>query len=146
MIFDNIKNIERYKNLNDVYAALTAIKENKVDTASLSENIRIMHNNVVTENASLRKFESHRVYADIHYCIKGTEKIEMTLGLDGMSRIGEYNDDDDFEVFETPNEKFSIVLTEGEFLVVYPNQGHKPLCSVGADAELEKYVVKIKMN
>ncbi len=145
MIFDNIKNVDRYKSLNEIYEALTVIKENRVETATLPEGMKIMTNKVVTESRDIKKFESHKDYADIHYCIKGQEKIEVNFKIEGLVTDGGYDVEKDLEFFEDTKEYTSIVLEEGDFLVVYPGQVHKPCCSVTDDKVLEKFVVKIKM-
>ncbi len=146
MIYDNIANIRRYKNLTGIYEALAVIKDGKVGSVKLSENIKINYNKVLTENENVRNFETHSKYADIHYCISGTEKIQMILNVDELSKIDDYNADIDIQYYEEPKTCLNVILNEGDFLVVYPEQGHKPCCSVNKASELEKYVVKIKMK
>ena len=36
-----------------------------------------------------------------------------------------------------------MVLSEGDFVVFYPGEVHKPLCAVGAPAQVRKVVVKV---
>ena len=36
-----------------------------------------------------------------------------------------------------------MVLSEGDFVVFWPGEVHKPLCAVGAPAKVRKVVVKM---
>lgn len=38
-----------------------------------------------------------------------------------------------------------MILNEGDFVVFYPGEVHKPLCAVGALAKVRKAVVKMLM-
>lgn len=38
-----------------------------------------------------------------------------------------------------------MILNEGDFVVFYPGEVHKPLCAVGAPAKVRKAVVKMLM-
>ena len=38
-----------------------------------------------------------------------------------------------------------MVLNEGDFVVFYPGEVHKPLCAVGAPALVRKAVVKMQV-
>ncbi|EDV0473395.1 YhcH/YjgK/YiaL family protein, partial [Salmonella enterica subsp. enterica] len=38
-----------------------------------------------------------------------------------------------------------VVLNEGDFVVFYPGEVHKPLCAVGEPARVRKAVVKMLM-
>lgn len=39
----------------------------------------------------------------------------------------------------------TVILNEGDFVVFYPGEVHKPLCAVGAPAKVRKAVVKMLM-
>ena len=39
----------------------------------------------------------------------------------------------------------TVILNEGDFVVFYPGEVHKPLCAVGAPAQVRKAVVKMLM-
>ncbi len=145
MIFDNIKNIDRYKDLNEVFEILTVIKENRVGEATLSEGLRITPTKIVTESRDVRRFENHELHADIHYCVKGQEKIELTFNVDAMKTDGDNDTERDLQFYENTNDCFYVVLNEGDFLVLYPGEVHKTCCSVSVDKELEKHICKIKL-
>ena len=40
-------------------------------------------------------------------------------------------------------EEKTVVLNEGDFVVFYPGEVHKPLCAVGTPAQVRKVVVKM---
>ena len=37
----------------------------------------------------------------------------------------------------------TVILNEGDFVVFYPGEVHKPLCAVGAPAQVRKAVVNL---
>lgn len=39
----------------------------------------------------------------------------------------------------------TVILNQGDFVVFYPGEVHKPLCAVGAPAKVRKAVVKMLM-
>ena len=39
----------------------------------------------------------------------------------------------------------TVILNEGDFVVFYPGEVHKPLCAVGAPALVRKAVVKMQV-
>jgi biofilm protein TabA len=44
-----------------------------------------------------------------------------------------------------PEQEKTVILNEGDFVVFYPGEVHKPLCAVGAPAKVRKAVVKMLM-
>lgn len=144
MIFDNINNIEKYNRLGNIYEALLAIKSKNI--VNINDNIKIKIEVLQTEDSTDRVFENHKIHTDIHYCIKGTERIELIFDKDSVNTLKEYDSNTDIEFFENDTAKVVVVLQENDFVVIYPDELHKPCCSVQENSELEKYIVKIKNN
>lgn len=142
MIFDNIKNIEKYNKLENIYEALLAIKNSNI--ANVNDNIKIKTEVLQTENSLDRVFENHKLHTDIHYCVKGTERIELIFDRNDIRVLKEYDLNTDIEFFENDTAKVVVVLQANDFVVIYPGELHKPCCSVQENNELEKYIVKIR--
>lgn len=89
-------------------------------------------------------FEAHREYVDIQYIISGEEIIEVTNYNNCKTTIP-YNKEKDIEFLKgngTPHK-----IEEGEFMVLYPEDAHKPSISIdkGAPKTVRKAVVKVKL-
>ena len=53
--------------------------------------------------------------------------------------------DKDIAFLPEGEQEKTIVLNEGDFVVFYPGEVHKPLCAVGKPATVRKVVVKMLM-
>ncbi|EHG4164940.1 YhcH/YjgK/YiaL family protein, partial [Salmonella enterica] len=53
--------------------------------------------------------------------------------------------DKDIAFLPTSVDEKTVVLNEGDFVVFYPGEVHKPLCAVGEPARVRKAVVKMLM-
>ena len=87
-------------------------------------------------------FEAHRRFIDIHYCIKGTEGIGYA-DVDTLEPTTEYNEADDYLLLKGSYQK--IILREGDFMIVYPEDAHIPMMAGDSEGELLKAVAKIEL-
>jgi len=89
-------------------------------------------------------FEAHRDYIDIQYIISGEETIFVTP-YDKCHTTIPYNKEKDIEFLS--GEGDGNLIQEGEFMILYPDDAHKP--SISADInnpqKVRKAVVKIKI-
>lgn len=53
--------------------------------------------------------------------------------------------DKDIAFLSEGGQEKTVVLNEGDFVVFYPGEVHKPLCAVGAPALVRKAVVKMQV-
>jgi len=97
------------------------------------------------------KYEAHRKYIDIQYVISGKELvgvIDRELCAKSSVDITPYNKEADIEFFDYKTEDKWQELKEGEFLVLFPTDAHKP--SISPDKSInnrvKKAVVKVLMN
>ena len=51
--------------------------------------------------------------------------------------------DKDIAFLPQGEQEKTVVLQEGDFVVFYPGEVHKPLCAVGENAKVRKVVVKM---
>lgn len=96
-----------------------------------------------TQDVSACKMESHDKWIDIQWIISGTEAIETT----DVSRLTvkvPYNPEKDITFFETPAVMQHNVLTEGSYVVLYPENGHMPKVAVDGSVHVKKCVAKIR--
>lgn len=89
-------------------------------------------------------FEAHRNYIDIQYMISGEELIGVT-DYGQCSTTVPYSSDKDIEFLSGSGDYH--MLKQGEFMVLYPNDAHKPSVSIDKNnpSRVRKAVVKVKI-
>lgn len=97
-----------------------------------------------TEPQAERRAEYHARYLDIQIVLRGQEGMTFSTLPAGESQIDWLADKDIAFLAEGAQEK-TVILNEGDFVVFYPGEVHKPLCAVGAPAKVRKAVVKVLM-
>ena len=95
-----------------------------------------------TEPGELRRAEYHARYLDIQIVLKGQEGMTFSTQPAGAPETDWLADKDIAFIVQGIDEK-TVILNEGDFVVFYPGEVHKPLCAVGAPAQVRKAVVKL---
>ena len=96
-----------------------------------------------TQDISQCKMESHDKWIDIQWIISGVEAIETT-DVSRLTVTVPYNPEKDITFFETPAVMQHNVLTEGSYVVLYPENGHMPKVAVEGSVHVKKCVAKIR--
>jgi len=94
-----------------------------------------------TIEASLESFECHDKNIDIQVCVKGLETFGWKPREKCVIPKGTYNPEKDVRFFSDAPDLF-FQLTEGQFVVFFPEDVHAPMIS---DGEIKKVVIKIKI-
>lgn len=97
-----------------------------------------------TQPIAERPAEFHQRYLDIQIVMRGQEGMTFSCLPAGTPETDWLADKDIAFLPEGEQEK-TIVLNEGDFVVFYPGEVHKPLCAVGKPATVRKVVVKMLM-
>ncbi|HGI7019572.1 TPA: YhcH/YjgK/YiaL family protein [Klebsiella aerogenes] len=97
-----------------------------------------------TEPQAERRAEYHARYLDIQIVLRGQEGMTFSTLPAGEPQTDWLADKDIVFLAEGAQEK-TVILNEGDFVVFYPGEVHKPLCAVGAPAKVRKAVVKVLM-
>lgn len=89
-------------------------------------------------------FEAHREYIDIQYIISGEEIISVSQYDECKTTIA-YNSEKDIEFLS--GKGFDNILSEGEFMILYPKDAHKPSISININnpQTVRKAVVKVRL-
>lgn len=146
MFKENISNFDDNLNLSsNIKSGLNYIKN--TDFSKLEDGKYIIdgENMFVNIQTYMTKsdanFEAHRKYADIQYIISGSEKIGVT-DYENCSTVIAYDKENDIEFLSGKGDYVS--LKEGDFLVLYPSDAHKPSISIDAfSSRVRKAVVKV---
>ena len=87
-------------------------------------------------------FEAHRLYLDIHMMLSGSERVEIAAP-EALSPLRQ-EPDNDFYAY-TGTGRHSLVLSPGDFLVVFPNDAHRIKMRVNGPETVSKAVFKIRI-
>lgn len=88
-------------------------------------------------------FETHEKYFDIQYVVSGREQFGICSrnGLTVKERIEEK----DLIFYEEPAHSGSVLLEEGDLIVVAPEDAHKPRLVAGEPCRVKKVVIKVAL-
>ena len=91
-------------------------------------------------------FEAHRENIDIQYLIAGEETIHC-LPLEYLKETNPYDKEKDAAFYEEGNSKpQELLLGNGYFAILFPQDGHMPQLCVNEPAKVKKVVVKVKIG
>ena len=91
------------------------------------------------------QFESHRDYIDIQCLLSGEEMIAV-LPVGQLVVATPYDPAKDITWHPIPPRYVALAVPPGHFVVLFPDEGHLPLCHAGGPHELHKVVVKVKVS
>ena len=149
MITDNISNANLYTGLGERFQrALAYLRE--TDLAALpvgrieldGKNLYVLIQEYATKLPSTGKWEAHKRYIDIQYIITGQERICFAM----LKRLkqGTYDPIKDF--LPLSGEGDWVTLSNGDFMVLWPNDGHMPGMAIDVQTAVKKAVVKIALE
>ena len=147
MIKDTLKNAKIYslisENLKKGFVWLQENELNKLpDGKYLIDGDNVYASIQTYDTKEDAKYESHRKYIDIQYMISGSEKIGVT-DLTNCKTCIEYDPDRDLEFYDINCDEEYFELKEGQFMVFFPNDAHKPSISLKTKSTVKKVVVKV---
>lgn len=92
-----------------------------------------------------KSFEAHRRYIDLQVVLAGRETLHWAP-LDRLSLRGDYAASDDI-AFYSGRSVASVRLEPGSFVVLFPQDAHKPGCHPGGGggATVRKLVIKVRV-
>ena len=149
MIIDQLDNGLFYFALNErLHRALLYLQ--KTDLSSLpvgkheieGQRIFALVEEFKTKPAEQGIWEAHRKYLDIHYVIAGREKIGYAA-IKHM-RPGAYDVEKDLGIFE--GEGDFMVARPGTFIIMFPQDVHRPGMAVQEPEPIKKLVMKVEME
>lgn len=91
------------------------------------------------------RFESHRRYVDLQYCIAGGEIIEWRRA-GTLSPDGDYDVERDLQFYLPGDSQTVLHMLPGNYAVFHPSDAHAPRRMDGIHAMVEKLVVKVALE
>lgn len=147
MIFDNIENIKNYMGLAPgLDHAIEMIASNQLDLNSVGKHTvdgdRLFY--LVQEYDTKETFEvgleAHKRYIDLQLMIDGDEYMDVANIRDLTESVA-YNEATDFMLFDGAHHR--ILVKESEFMIFFPNDGHRPGIAIQSSSKVRKIVFKI---
>ncbi|MCR4676557.1 MAG: YhcH/YjgK/YiaL family protein [Sphaerochaetaceae bacterium] len=115
-------------------------------TTELGEGVRasIQHYNSIDWDAG--KFEAHERYFDIQYVMEGSEYCGVCDRAALGEVIEEYNETKDVTFYADPAHYSKVLLNSGDFIILGPEDAHKPSVKVDKSIPMKKVVVKVPIE
>ena len=146
MIKDNIKYAKLYEGVNPEFPVAFAFLEDaiaspkEVGRYDLEEGVFALVQSYDTKAEENCKIEAHRKYIDIQCVLKGKE----LFGVADLSTQTLYEDKfEEKDVAFYHGEVDLLTLTDGDFVIVFPEDAHRP--QQGDGSRIEKVVVKVPL-
>lgn len=131
--------------------AIEYIKNNITDDTPLGKhdidgnNVFVLISNDSTDELQNRRAEYHERYLDIQIVLKGEEGMVFS-NLPAGTPTDNWLADKDIAFLPSGEQEKQMIMQEGDFIVFYPGEVHKPLCAVGKPANVRKAVVKMLVS
>ena len=150
MIKDKLTDSNKYNDLSlNINKGLSWLKEtdliNISDGKYYIDGEKLYANVQTYETKSDAYYEAHREYIDIQYIVKGKEYIGV-VPYNTCKTVEEYDSNRDIEFLTCKKELPYQTLNEGEFLILYPEDAHKPSIMIEKKQTVKKVVVKVGVN
>ena len=150
MIYDHIKNIGLYKGLSPAldlaldYIA-TVTPEVEAGTYPLEKGVKAVVSEYTTSKINPLGYEAHRRYIDIQFCVAGTEMVRCNP-LPKVTETIPYDESNDMARYaDCPGA--DMVIGEGYFLVIFPEDAHEPgMAAGGICAPVKKVIMKVPVE
>lgn len=89
------------------------------------------------------RFETHEKYFDVQYVIEGMELCGVCDRSECKKVAVPYSEAKDITFYEEPEHFGTVFLNAGDFIVLGPEDAHKPRCAAGEQIPIKKVVVKV---
>ena len=108
----------------------------------LEEGVRASIQRYTSFAWDANRFETHEKYFDVQYVIEGEETCGVST-RDNLVTAIPYDDKNDITFYEEPKRYGVVHLNAGEFIILSPDDVHKPRCQADKPMEIKKVVIKV---
>ena len=144
MIKDKLANAALYENVNPGFPVAFAFLEEAIASPKelgrydLEEGVFALVQSYDTKPAENCKIEAHKKYIDIQCVLKGRE----LFGVADLAKQTLYEDKfEEKDVAFYHGDVDLLTLTDGDFVIVFPDDAHRP--QQGDGSHVEKVVIKV---
>jgi YhcH/YjgK/YiaL family protein len=110
----------------------------------LNDEVTVRVQEYNTAAAESVRFETHDRNFDIQYVVSGEELFGLAP-RNSLAVETPYNADKDITLYRDPPLYGSLLLNAGDFIVVGPEEAHKPRCMAGKLSFVKKIIVKVRV-
>lgn len=110
------------------------------------EDIFILLSDYETEEWERRKPESHNDYLDIQYVVDGRERIGWSIMADTCTVEEDCRPERDLVYYRSVGNETLVLMEQGMFAILFPEDVHRPGCTVLDTEKVRKAVVKIRLS
>lgn len=148
MQFSSIKNLYKYDlTAMKFQTAFAFLKRDDLPTLpegwiDLGNGVRASVQHYTTMPAQMLDFETHERYFDVQYLIEGVELIGV-VDREGLVEKTPYDTENDIAFYEEPLRSGAVLLRTGDYVILAPEDAHKPRCMAGNPTAVKKIVVKV---
>ncbi|MSU47208.1 MAG: DUF386 domain-containing protein [Lacunisphaera sp.] len=149
MILDTLANCSQYTPLSPRFARAFAFLRDLPDNASIGrheidgEEIYAFVQQHMTKPVAEKQLEAHRKYIDIQYVVKGREIIYWAPLAQLTHVTMPFDPNVDAALFSGIPDMVPVPVRPGQFVLLFPEDGHAPSCAWDAPTEVLKVVVKV---
>lgn len=111
----------------------------------LENGVRASIQHYTTFDWNENQFETHEDFFDVQYMVEGSEYVGVCSRI-SLAISKPYNKDNDISFYEEPAESGKVLLGPGDFIVLGPEDAHKPRCIAGRKMSVIKVVVKVPVK
>lgn len=147
MITDTLANASTYFDLNErITAALRFLERSDCENLEIGrhdirgEQIFALSQEYETKRPDEMRMEAHRKFIDVQYVARGVEAI----GYADVSRLTvsqAYDPESDFAYYA--GDGVNLYVPAGTFVILYPQDAHKPCLTADQKQTVRKVVVKV---
>ena len=110
----------------------------------INDDLYLLIQKYESKDPDAARYESHKNYVDIQYVVEGKESI-FIAPVSIMEVTEEYIPERDVEFYANLEQAATVVLTDGGYAILYPEDAHKPGVRVGASVTVKKIVGKVRI-
>ena len=111
-------------------------------TIELDNGVRASVQHYTSIDGSEGFFESHERYFDVQYVVEGREYCGVCK-RNGLTVRTPYDEKGDITFYDDPELSGAVLLLAGDYIVLSPEDVHKPRLAAGCKAPVKKIVVKV---
>jgi YhcH/YjgK/YiaL family protein len=151
MIIDQLSNASLYVGVHKGLAAAFEYLR-KSDLAKIEpgtyeidgRRVYVMAQRYETKPMERGRWEAHRKYIDVQYVDQGAELFGYANLQD--LKAGPYDEAKDFLPLQGEGKGDFFRVRAGNFVVLYPQDGHMPGMAISTPQPVKKFVVKVAIN
>lgn len=149
MICENIKNVKDYSGINKNFTkAFEFLKSQNLKELAIGkyeiegEEIFALVQEYTTQSFNDKRWESHEKYIDIQMIIEG-EEIMGYVPIDYLEISEDLRPEQDLIFYNETARGAYIKFYSEDYAIFFPEDGHKPGCTLDECSNVKKIVIKV---